>query len=584
MKTLVKFLLVKNEQSLDSKYDYVEQIAKELKKDGLIVGDFIFAEQDDIYFLIEYTFLEKMKNKENGEIEEIETNWQIAFEFGTYPNSSQLKIKILSSNYLIDVNNRYLENLKVSIKNCIRREWDEIIWLEDKESEFLAVSLYPKIYSIENKTRQLINEVLSKEYYINWWDKVVPKLIKNKHEGRRKNFKSIVPAFINVDERLMSIDIKDLISIFTLQESTWNPQYDEEISNLLNEIKNISDSKIKGQNKEQIIKNYNENISKKMIDQLYVTNDLWSQIFSNYLSNDFLNNLNTFDLNRNHIAHNKLLDSAAYTNILRTINLLDNELDKALEKVSNIKSDEQIEVLEREYEYEIAQKEMIKDQMETEGGVNIRDEFEIIELYNEVLNKFFEDFEADLRFRDDIVITDFNEIPDEQYKGTLFTIKYKISDEEAIISYIVKDLSTSQGSDSSIVVRCEINGVEISSDIKYVNGEVEYNSDQGYYMPVTLDYIDLNDIEQLKEGLLDLVNNQFTSLREKLDAEIYSIKKDGGNDPVSWIPCWNCNESYICIDENYATFGQCLNCGEHHEIVYCDRCGTYFDRCFEGTN
>lgn len=58
---------------------------------------------------------------------------------------------------------------------------------------------------------------MAKEYGIGWWDIYVPLQIRNKHRARIGGYKAIVPGFVNVDERLMSVDICDLISIFTLK-------------------------------------------------------------------------------------------------------------------------------------------------------------------------------------------------------------------------------------------------------------------------------------------------------------------------------------------------------------------------------
>lgn len=58
---------------------------------------------------------------------------------------------------------------------------------------------------------------------------------------------------------------------------------------------------------------------------------------------------------------------------------------------------------------------------------------------------------------------------------------------------------------------------------------------------------------------------------------MYSIIKDGGNSPLADTPCWECGEEYICIDENYGTWGQYLNCGDMNDISMCDRCGCYFE-------
>ena len=44
--------------------------------------------------------------------------------------------------------------------------------------------------------------------------------------------------------------------------------------------------------------------------QMIVSIDLWVEQFS--LSEDFIKDFKTFELNRNHIVHNKLIDRSAY--------------------------------------------------------------------------------------------------------------------------------------------------------------------------------------------------------------------------------------------------------------------------------
>ena len=137
-------------------------------------------------------------------------NWKLKFEFGTYNLSSQLQISILSDDYILKVEEQYLEKLKVEIKNKLKEKCRNIIWLVDKDSELLSIDLFPMIYRNENLARQLINEIMNKVYGIKWWEYFVPKDIFGKHKARLAGYKSSCPRFRNIDDRLMSIDIGDL--------------------------------------------------------------------------------------------------------------------------------------------------------------------------------------------------------------------------------------------------------------------------------------------------------------------------------------------------------------------------------------
>ena len=218
MVNMVNFLMINgNIQPVDM-FGYIENVVTELQKKGLITkieyspaqcdfgDDSCLIEVEDTFYVA--NFIYSKDDKEN--------HWQIAFEYGTYNSCSQLQIKILSADYELNVADNYLEQLKFAIKLLVKPNWEKIIWLMDKDSEQLSIALYPRIYRVENLARQLISEIMTKEYGFEWWDTYVPLTIKNKHMGRLGGYKSITPGFANVDERLMSIDIGDLNSIITL--------------------------------------------------------------------------------------------------------------------------------------------------------------------------------------------------------------------------------------------------------------------------------------------------------------------------------------------------------------------------------
>jgi len=516
-------------------------------------GSSPIMEIDESIFAVNYIY-----SKEN-----CDTHWQLAFEFGTFNSSKQLEITISSADYQIKIDDNYLEQLKITIKTAIKSDWKEIVWLMDKDSEMLSIALYPSIYRVENLARQLINEIMTKEYGIEWWDVYVPIQIQKKHHARMSGYKSIVPGFANVDERLMSIDIGDLISIFTLKEKKWVPAFDGEISRFLNDH---SEMKL-------------EKVREILAGQMETTRDLWTEQFSKYLSDYFIGYLKEFELNRNHVVHNKLIDRAAYTAILCSIQNVEKELKDGLQKVSEtVISTEQRKAISEQVEMERQEQEAaLHDIMESEAGVEIRSAEEIIDLFDEHLYEFHTEFQSNLRFRNDIEIGDYQNIVNSEGTGVLFEIEYKIDGETAEVCYEIESVIDSQGAESAVSISIQIGKENYSKPIRYINGEVSFNSYQGNYMPETQDEFYMSDLEELMEGLVGFLDEHFENKRESIDSEMYSIIKDGGSSPVADFPCWGCGEEYICIDENYGVLGQCLSCGEMIDISVCDRCGCHFE-------
>lgn len=568
---LVEFLMVSNTKLRDNDwFIYTENIINHLLDKKLISEivktqsslDFLdFGDSSPIICIENNVFIINFIYSKDS----YDTHWRLVFEFGTFNLSNQLQITIYSNDYKIEISNNYLEQLKISIKNFIKSDWEKIIWFMDKDSEMLSIELYPCIYRVENLARQMINEVMIKEYGIEWWDIYVPVHIRNKHRSRLIGYKSVVPGFTNVDERLMSIDIADLISIFMLKEKTWTPVFNNEINHFLNGYSEMNLEKLK----------------KILSEQMYTIRDLWAEQFSKYLSDDFIKNLKNFELNRNHVAHNKLIDRSAYRTILDSIHIVEEELKLGLKKVSeNIISSEQHQVNSEQLEMERQEQETtLHEIMESEAGVEIRNSEEILDLFDEYLYEFYLEFQTNLRFRNDIEISDYQNIISSDDTGILFEIKYKINNKIAIVSYSTEYIIDSQGAESSINILIKLDKEIYSKQIRYINGEVSFNSNQGNYMPEIQDELYISDVDELTEALMNFIETHFENMREYIDSQMFSLIKNSGEIPLAEIPCWQCGEEYICVEENYGTFGQCLNCGEMNEIEICSRC-KYF---FEGT-
>lgn len=558
---LVKFFAENSTCLEENEQVYVEEICKNLYEAGLISNMISFDDlptcnekdavvhiEDGIYF-----FKFEYSNKKST------FRFSLSFEFGTYNCSSQFVIAISSDTYIPTPQDKYLEQLKLNIKKQIKRDWEKIVWLIDKDAACLSVALYPELYFVENLARQLISELMTKEYGLNWWERFVPIDIKKKHKARLLGYKKSVPDFNNIDERLLSIDITDLKKIFIIQIKKWEPALDIEIDNLLSELITISQ----------------EGLIDKLKAQGTVVLDLWEQQFSKYLPNDFIERFDILTIDRNHVAHNKVLDRNIYSKMKTLANGLKVDLEKAILDVANLViSREQRERIAYEQEQFIEEYRAIeKSIQEAETNVTIRENDEILELLNDYLIEEYQLIIEALRFRQDVEMSDILTIEKSNPSGILFTINSKITDEELEVNYIL-DLQEDPGADT--IIKLFVKGAENDSIIiTYSNGKIEFDEESSSYMPIVQDEIfESND---LVGYITDLISTRFINLREKVDADMYTIIKDGGESPILDLECCECGESYICIDETYAPMGVCLNCGAYNEIVKCDRCECFVE-------
>jgi hypothetical protein len=219
--------------------------------------------------------------------------------------------------------------------------------------------------------------------------------------------------------------------------------------------------------------------------------------------------------------------------------------------------------------------------MESEADISIRTNNEIMELYDEALSDFMTSLQENLRFREDLEFSDI-ELLSEELEEALFTVSSKVTQDALKFTYSL-NLDDSPGTETNLTITSTHNSEDFSQKIKYVNGEAYYNSDQGYYMPETEDYLSNHDLDLLLDSIVEYINNELTNLKEQVDSDKYSIIKDGGTSPIAeGVPCSECGEEWICVDDSYAQSGTCLNCGYTNDIKICSRCECYFNPDFDG--
>lgn len=556
MGLLVKFIAVDSKNENIEQAKYIQEIFNKVYSNGLIkrlmvsldelpfkLGPVKEADEEGNVFVIEFNSMENDSSD----------NWELVFRYGTYDASKQLEVEIYSDTYTVDKDNNYLEILKLTVKKAIVKDWKSIIWLIDKDSECLSIELYPRIYKIENLMRELINEVMAKQYGSSWWDSFVPANIKEKHSKRLKEYKAKVPAFNNVDERLMSIDIDDLGELVTLKRYKWNPVFDEKISLLLNGVQSYDDNKIR----------------ELLIKQRAVDKDLWQDQFSRYLPADFKERFFAFARDRNHIMHNKLIDRTAYTQIKVSGEKIEDDLIRAIEKLSTIiLSHEEQEEIEKQKQIELGLQAIWEHECkERDAHVSIRDYDEIRGLFGDSLWEIVNQLEEVFHFRRDIEIEGTHDT-DRAETGELMSVQSKVDGTLLLFTYNMSIIDE-EGADSTLSIYGGANKKHLTNII-YKNASVEFDPGSGLYMPIIQD--ELGSTSDAADDLADFINEEITNYRDNAES----------GDTAEFVYCSECGEDSICINEDVLPMGTCMSCGYVNEMHQCDRCGEVFNSGVDG--
>lgn len=548
LEKLVEFVAIAEERVIDDFIGYMLEFQKFLLESGVIDDESIDSPIDSLSEVPLYVI----------DFHSKEYIWEIGIKFNTYGKSYELEVLIQSENYSLNFEKDDLERLKVIVKNFIKAKHKNIFWLYDAESEFLATDLYPRIFKVENLARKFITMVMNRKFGIHWW-KLVPLKIQEKHKSRFVGYKGIIDNFKDVDERLMSIDTGDLHDILTNKVMKWESSEEN--------IKKLSKLNLNLESLNNIIQS-----------QQVVYSDWWQTIFSPLLPESFLEEFKKFESNRNHIAHNKLIDKSAYKKILHSINVVQEALLCGIQKISSeFKSEE--ERKEEAFEYELLQEELISERIlelkESESGVITRNSNQILALFNDELSRLYDSIEESFRFSEYLNFSDYTEIENCNSNSVVFEIQNKI--DGYVISFEANtDINDYEGSQSFLYLEYKKDGsssLEEIGSVSYNYGEVEFNEFQGNYMPIQMDGIPEYELTRLGERLVEIINTEFTDYKEIVESSRYSIIKDGGPDPILDLPCQECGEEWICVDENITDLGRCLNCGEINEVTECERCG-----------
>lgn len=490
------------------------------------------------------------------------------FSLYTYNGTKQLNVIIQPQK---DMHfDDHLHDLKIMLKEVLKRDWEQILWLTDEQSSRFAEELYGRIYRVENELRNFINMVMVKKLGASWWDKYPPEEVRNKHKARQVAYKRLAISFQNVNDHLMAIDTDDLLTLMTNVLHKWEPAHDSEIEKLIE----------KGSlTQNEIIK-----LTEKLKAQLKVEVKVWDTLFKPYLSDAFLSEWENFSKNRNHIAHNKLIDKIAYEKINDNISSVGEMIHIASEKFNQTEiSDEdreQLEILRQIID------EDAKSRTYEMAGVVVRSERQILNLFESTMMDFVSEIHDEIYFRPALDV-EYNVKPvlESSESVELLKISSRINDTTIILKATVTELSGEPGESSSLELKLYLDGDEFAAcEIRNSNGNAEWDAEEGYIQPTAIEKFDTAELEGFRDQVMQTIDEYYEDYLAELKAEQYSSVKDGGLDPIADFECEECGENSVSLVEHIGGFGKCVNCGHQHDLKSCNRCEEIYNPNLSGSN
>lgn len=508
--------------------------------------------------------------------------YEVVFTIDTYKyEKTRMKIRINTSEENVKQSRKYvfddgieydifLEQLKISIKDVLKKDWAVCSWITDEQSEKLCSHLYPNIFKVENQIRAFANKILLHNLGKDWIK--LPGLEKyaKSCKALSVDFKRKVPCFADIDDTFISMTMETMVEII-LEAKV----YEEEIS-------------ISSLNLKALHQKISENAANALLDMIKgerkVKIDIWQDIFKQYFDEDAKDVINIFKKNRNHVAHNKLLNWLGYQVMDQNIKCLGEIIEKANERFeASIPSEEQYLTWNNSYD---EQQELMDSEWDNsylllrifgETGVEIRNIEEIFGMFFKTLEELYTDFSDRYYFDPKYEISPQSGIILQEEEQVLFTITSNAC-KDARLSIIV-DMSFDEvmDGDSTMWIYCRQDGEEIlQCELRYHNGCGTEDTLEGKIVLNSESYYDMEELQEFKAELQDYVENELNPLIEQKESLEYIAGKRGEDYPVADIPCEECGEYGISISDDFYPFGHCCYCGEENYIQQCEKCGQWY--------
>ena len=458
-----------------------------------------------------------------------DVEYTVIFQMDTYEWNRQFTVKIGYSQIRVGIPvpqmrekiagyDHFLEKLKINIKNALIRDWYKCVWIKDNQSLELSGEVYSDIYMAENELRAFISRIMIEHFGIDWHDR--PEFYKLKASIKKDaaNIKRNVPNFNNIDVNLYTVTLEKLMD--TVKADIYSEVMQQDGPEMQKHIKEIIFATTHLDKMEAALEFLKNRYVKKY--------NIWERFFNPLIADParWAELLTSFIANRNHVAHNKLLDYMSKETMLSDTREFRRFIREAVIKFDEENCSEEVEETlqaiadQREYEQE-ARMEII----ESESGVKIRDKKEILKLFQDTVDEIYTDAVNKVYFDEGIEVLEECKLQDSVDEQLLFSITGRSSKKLEI--YGVIDIDDSEGTASAMQIRVYSADENIvNGDIGYMNGEAEYSPEQTSHMPVVMDSYDDSNAEIIKNAVDEFLE------REREDEAIifYEEKRMAGGD------------------------------------------------------
>lgn len=373
-----------------------------------------------------------------------------------------------------------------------------------------------------------------------------------------------MPEFDNINTDFLSMTLETLFGVL-FDGVTYNAEF------VLNrdqydKLFNMASKNVSGQNIAEYIK------SKRTVEK-----SIWSDLFVSFIDEPekFKDATHKFIEDRNHVAHSKVLSWSAYQVILKDFEKMDEQIRNADAKFDMEEtSDELLDTWSAEEEQQRNEREYYRERLASETGINILDESDIENQFDETLHDLYSDvfkqYHLDVRYE----ISDF-QTPNEE---NCFTVTSPVLEDgslrvDVVANYTIDD---DLGEDSVCKIECrDGEGKTIcSAEIRFHNGN-GHEGEEGLMEADEDSEYDTSELEELREEMFEYIDEKLNPYPKKLDAYVYENK--GDNVWTADFACSQCGKFGVSINEEFLPIGRCCYCGWDNELERCDRCGQLVD-------
>ena len=486
--------------------------------------------------------------------------YYIEFEINTYERkAARLECTITAS--ASDGYDQKLEELKIALKNRLILDWKVCTWLVDMQSAQLCTKAYEKAFIVENNLRAFASKVLIHFLGIDWINSTGLEKEAESVKNLKQKFTQRVPEFENINADFLSMTLETLMRIIIDGKV-----YCDDVVLNKSQYEKIWEIAQKGKTANCIAEFVK---SKRTVEK-----NIWDDLFVLYIDEPekFKQAVHNFIEDRNHVAHSKVLSWSSYQIVLNDFNKMDNFIRTADSKFdSEETSDEVLDTWNAIEEKEHDEREYFRERLVSETGIDILDEKNIRNWFDEVLQDLFSDVYQ--RYHLDVCyeISDF-QTPDD---GICFTVTSPVMEDGSLRIDVVAEYSIDDelGEDSTCTIMCKdgIGKIVCSAEIHFHNGN-GYEGEEGFMEVSENSEYDSSELTDFEEQLFEYIDEKLNPYPAKLEAHSYENK--GVNDWTADFACDQCGKTGVSINEEFLLIGKCCYCGWDNELKKCERCGT----------